>query len=87
MTSGIESAVESALARATALDADHNDGWETTAAVLAFEVKRLRRLWSCVSTDGPGDCHNHTPHDAPRGCVHHATWAPDRHDTTEGNDQ
>lgn len=39
---GREAAVESALTRATAPVADDGDGWETTAAVLAFEVLRLR---------------------------------------------
>lgn len=37
------SAVEAALTRAVAAEADNLDGWETTAAVLAFEVVRLRR--------------------------------------------
>lgn len=36
-------ATEAALARATAPAADKDDGWETTAAILAAEVDRLRR--------------------------------------------
>lgn len=39
--------------------------------------------FDCPSTDGPGTCHNHTPHVAPRGCYHQASWAPDDHDTSE----
>ncbi|MDR7253728.1 hypothetical protein J2X46_002718 [Nocardioides sp. BE266] len=35
-------AVEDALTRATAEVADNGDGWETTAAVLAYEVRRLQ---------------------------------------------
>ena len=42
--------------------------------------------WCCPSATGPGICENHTPHDAPRGCVHYASWAPDRHDKSEGTD-
>lgn len=40
--------------------------------------------WDCPN---PWPCENHAPHDAPFGCVHHATWAPDRHDTSEAGDQ
>jgi hypothetical protein len=44
--------------------------------------------WVCPSTDGPGDCVNHTPHQQPRGCVHVASWCPDRHDLErDGDDQ
>ncbi|SFI85688.1 hypothetical protein SAMN05216561_11423 [Nocardioides psychrotolerans] len=36
---------------------------------------------SCTDDRGPGPCHNPTPHDAPKGCVHHSTsGVPDRHD-------
>lgn len=35
-------AVAQAYARATAPVADQEDGWETTAAVLANEIRRLR---------------------------------------------
>lgn len=37
-----DAVVQAALARATAPVADREDGWETTAAVLAHEVRRLR---------------------------------------------
>ncbi len=42
--------------------------------------------FNCPSTDGPGPCHNHTEHVAPRGCVHHGSYVPDHHDTTEARD-
>jgi hypothetical protein len=40
--SASEAAVDAAVERATAHIADTADGWETTAAVLAYEVVRLR---------------------------------------------
>lgn len=43
--------------------------------------------WACPSTDGPGDCLNAAPHTAPRGCVHAASWCPDRHDRNEAVDE
>lgn len=43
--------------------------------------------WSCPSEDGPGPCHNHDEHQAPRGCVHHSTsGVPDRHDQPDRGD-
>lgn len=44
-------------------------------------------IWDCPSTQGPGPCHNHTHHEAPRGCVHHSSYVPDRHDRNEGTDE
>lgn len=85
-------AVDEAIRRATAPVADTNDGWETTAAVLAHEVTRLRAQLgtrartTCPSTTGPGPCLNPIPHQPPRGCVHEASWAADTHDTTEARD-
>lgn len=43
--------------------------------------------WHCDSDTGPGDCQNPTPHQHPAGCVHHASWAADRHDRHEGTDE
>lgn len=40
--------------------------------------------WCCPN---PWDCHNHTPHDAPAGCVHYSTsGVPDRHDQPDRGD-
>ncbi|GAA4123305.1 hypothetical protein GCM10022215_29880 [Nocardioides fonticola] len=42
--------------------------------------------FACPSATGPGPCLNTTPHDAPRGCVHHSTsGVPDRHQ--KGDDE
>lgn len=56
----LQGAVDSALERATRPVADDGDGWETTAAVLAYEVKRLRTELAVLATarcglDDPAD--------------------------------
>lgn len=43
--------------------------------------------WRCDSDSGPGECRNDVPHEHPRGCVHYASWAADRHDRNEGTDE
>lgn len=44
-------AVEEAMERATAPVADKGEGWETTAAVLAYEVSRLRAFIAAAAAE------------------------------------